>query len=79
MLERQMLEHSLAKRPSKQPRRKQAKPAQDKISPKLRAKFPPHGKPPEGMSTSEVCRQIGVDPNRQWRSVNRACGREPKK
>jgi hypothetical protein len=75
----QMLERSLAKPPSKQPQRRQAKPTQDKILPKLHEKWPPHGKPPEDMSTSEVCRQIGVDPNSQWRSVNRALGREPKR
>jgi hypothetical protein len=80
MLEQEMLKRSLAKRPSKRPQRKQAKPVQDKISPKLRAKWPPHGKPPhKGMSTSEVCRQIGLDPNRYWHSVNRTLGREPEK
>jgi hypothetical protein len=64
--------------PHKQ-RRKQVKPVQDAVFAKLRAKFLPRGKPPKKMSTSAVCRQIGIDPNKQWRSVNRALGREPKK
>jgi hypothetical protein len=60
-------------------KRKQVKPVQAPIFAKLRDKFPPRGKPPKKMSTSEVCRRIGIDPNKQWRSVNRALGREPKK
>jgi hypothetical protein len=72
------LRQQLATPPS-QPRRKQAKPVQDEIRPKLRKKYPPHGKPPEKMSTSKICRQIDLDPNRHWHSVNRALGREPKK
>jgi hypothetical protein len=71
------LQQELATPPPKK-RRKQAKPAQARIWPKLRAKWSPRGKPPKGMSTSEVCRQAGI-PDSQRRSVHRLLGREPEK
>jgi hypothetical protein len=73
------LQQELATPPPKpKKRRKQAKPAQARIWPKLRAKWLPHGKPPKRMSTSEVCRQAGI-PDSQRRSVHRLLGREPEK
>jgi hypothetical protein len=52
--------------------RKQAKPAVDKIIAKLKAMFPPHGKPPREMSTSELHRQLPPDVRGSWSSVKRA-------
>ena len=46
--------------------------AQKPVIRKLREKYHPDGIPPEGTTISEACREIGLDSQRMWHTVNRA-------
>jgi hypothetical protein len=47
-------------------------PAQKKVIEKLRKNYPPDGIAPEGTSVSDMCRETGLDPARDWHTVDRA-------
>jgi hypothetical protein len=60
-----------AQPPSKQ-RRTPPGWAQKEVIPKLREEYRPDGIPPEGTPVRKTCEAIGVDPERKWKTVDRA-------